>query len=155
MRVVIVRKDDSRVVICMRHNTLMEARGNSQYLYCEVCAEGSYRSRQRCPDWFPAKFAQINHLDGSNRRVWVWNPDPHIRNKMNYWVRKLTPEQEEFYMARREEQAKLKEAAEPSFVCRPCQIAAEAGLRGEKNHLDAGCKGCDCQHIDRKGVVAK
>ncbi|MFD5451641.1 hypothetical protein [Streptomyces sp. NPDC127100] len=91
----------------------------------------------------------MNHLDGSKKRIWVWSPQ--FRGKSSdHWVRVLTPEQEEFYMARREAMAaKISAAAETHFVCRPCQIAAEAGLRGKENHVAAGCKGgktCDCQH---------
>jgi hypothetical protein len=134
----------------------MQPRGRSKYLYCEVCAEGNYRARQKCPEWFPLKKVHVNHLDGSTKRIWVWSPDYRGRSQ-DHWVRKLTPAQKEFYMARREAMANVKAASETQFVCRPCQICAENGLRGEKNHRDAGCPGdasCDCQHRE-DGRVAK
>lgn len=147
MRVVLVQKDGTRIVICMRHNFLMQRRGKSRYLYCEVCAEGSYKLRKKCPEWFPLSKATVDHFDGSRKRVWTWDWHPGVPGRQDYWVRKLTPKQKEFYMTRREQQKiKAEDAAKTSFVCRSCCIAAENGLHGKKNHEDAGCTGCDCQH---------
>lgn len=138
-----------RVVICLTHNMLMEPRHpDARYLHCEACTEVNKKRqwRDRLVDWFPVAFANRNHLDGEMRRTWAWNPYSY---KGPRWERLLDSEQMEFYMKRRLAAEAVKKNAETGFVCRPCMIAADAGLHGEKNHTDAGCKGeqaCDCQH---------
>jgi hypothetical protein len=135
----------------MDHNMLMEPRSEGdKYLWCAKCQDN--KRQKFFPAWFPLRNARVNHADGSMKRTWVWE-----RAGLEYhWKRRLTEDQEAFYVARREEQARLKAQAETKFVCNACRICAENGLRGEKNHLDAGCPGdhsCDCQHMDRENIA--
>lgn len=130
-----------RVVVCMKHNALMESKAEGgTLLYCHMCTK---RNDILGIPWFPLKLAYMNHKDGSTRRTWeafrYWGPA--------HWRRVLNNKEEEFYVKLRNKVIDNKAAT--SFVCKPCSISAENGLHGKQNHEDAGCKGqqaCDCQH---------
>lgn len=72
-----------RVVICLRHNALMEQlRPESEYVVCFMCKEERHK-----PDWFPIRFAMINHKDGSMRRTWVWTLNWFAKATGGTWER--------------------------------------------------------------------
>lgn len=71
-----------RVVICVKHNALMEApRPASAYLVCFKCKE---QGRRGDPNWFPIAFANRNHKDGSMKRTWVSRFDRWTTSKWKW-----------------------------------------------------------------------